>query len=393
MLIPEQMTALSESIGHTFGIHHSSKELFWRAFSASLGVLVISCPCAMSLATPAALMAVSGLAARKGILIRDSRAIESAEKITHVFFDKTGTLSTATPRKIAEWTGPDYQDKFLYPIAVQSHHPMSKALVHIATPTSLKARIEEFPGEGLKGFIREERSEIEIVMGNGILIQRTNVRIPSQAQEFALAQAQEGRSLVYFAQDGFLTAIFAFEDELREGVSELLTKFEKHGKIYVLSGDNKKVLQSLSARINLSSDRCLGELSPIDKVNVLQSFQKGSQKVAFVGDGLNDAPVLQAADLGIAVSSASDLAKQSADIVLLTKDIQAILEAFELAKKGMRTIRQNLFWAFAYNVVAIPLAFMGLISPVLCTISMAFSDLIIIGNSVRVFSSKGKTIL
>jgi Cu+-exporting ATPase len=388
MLLPEFMSTLSQAMGHNFGIHHATQGLFWQAFSASLGVLVISCPCAMSLATPAALMAVSGLAARKGILIRDSRAIESAEKITHVFFDKTGTLSTATPQKISEWTGPDYQEKYVYPIALQSHHPMSKALVYMSTPSSLKAQIEEFPGEGIKGIIHDDRSDIEIVMGNGILMQRMNVRIPQQAQEFILAQAHEGRSLVYFSQQGFLTAIFSFEDQIREGASTILSQFAKHAKVYVLSGDNKKVLQSLSQKMNLLSDRCLGELSPIDKVNVLQSFQKDTQKVAFVGDGLNDAPVLQAADLGIAVSSASDLAKQSADIVLITKDITAILEAFELAKKGMRTIRQNLFWAFAYNVVAIPLAFMGLISPVLCTISMAFSDLVIIGNSVRVFSSK-----
>ena len=390
MLLPQLMSSLSQSLGHNFGIHHSSQGLFWQAFSASLGVLVISCPCAMSLATPAALMAVSGLAARKGILIRDSRAIESAEKITHVFFDKTGTLSTATPQKISQWTGPDYQEKSVYPIALQSHHPMSKALVYMTTPSSLKAQIEEFPGEGIKGIIQDNKSDVEIIMGNGILMQRMNVRIPQQAQEFILAQAQEGRSLVYFSQQGFLTAIFSFEDQIREGASNLLSQFSKYAKVYVLSGDNKKVLQSLSQKINLQPDRCLGELSPIDKVNVLQSFQKDTQKVAFVGDGLNDAPVLQAADLGIAVSSASDLAKQSADIVLLTKDITAILEAFELAKKGMRTIRQNLFWAFAYNVVAIPLAFMGLISPVLCTISMAFSDLVIIANSVRVFSSKGK---
>jgi P-type E1-E2 ATPase len=345
----------------------------------------------MSLATPAALMAVSGLAARKGILIRDSRAIESAEKITHVFFDKTGTLSTATPQKISEWTSDAYKEKYVYPVALQSHHPMSKALVQISTPSSIKSQIEEFPGEGIKALLRDGLDEIEIVMGNGILIQRMNIRIPTDAQDFVLSQIQEGRSLVYFSQRGMLTAVFSFEDQIREGTSELLEKFSKHANVYVLSGDNKKVLHSLSQKIKISSDRCLGELSPIDKVKVLQSFQKETQKVAFVGDGLNDAPVLQAADLGIAVSSASDLAKQSADIVLLTKDLSAIYEAFDLAKKGMLTIRQNLFWAFAYNVVAIPLAFMGLISPVLCTVSMAFSDLVIIANSLRVFSSRRKS--
>ena len=390
MLFPERMMELAQFVSHSFGSHHSNQGLFWQAFSASLGVLVISCPCAMSLATPAALMAVSGLAARKGILIRDSRAIESAEKITHVFFDKTGTLSTATPQKISEWTSDAYKEKYVYPVALQSHHPMSKALVQISTPSSIKSQIEEFPGEGIKALLRDGQDEIEIVMGNGILIQRMNIRIPTDAQDFVLSQIQEGRSLVYFSQRGMLTAVFSFEDQIREGTSELLEKFSKHANVYVLSGDNKKVLHSLSQKIKISSDRCLGELSPIDKVKVLQSFQKETQKVAFVGDGLNDAPVLQAADLGIAVSSASDLAKQSADIVLLTKDLSAIYEAFDLAKKGMLTIRQNLFWAFAYNVVAIPLAFMGLISPVLCTVSMAFSDLVIIANSFRVFSSRRK---
>jgi Cu+-exporting ATPase len=263
--------------------------------------------------------------------------------------------------------------------------------VQISTPSSIKSQIEEFPGEGIKALLRDGLDEIEIVMGNGILIQRMNIRIPTDAKDFVLSQIQEGRSLVYFSQRGVLTAVFSFEDQIREGTSELLEKFSKHANVYVLSGDNKKVLHSLSQKIKISSDRCLGELSPIDKVKVLQSFQKETQKVAFVGDGLNDAPVLQAADLGIAVSSASDLAKQSADIVLLTKDLSAIYEAFDLAKKGMLTIRQNLFWAFAYNVVAIPLAFMGLISPVLCTVSMAFSDLVIIANSFRVFSSRRKT--
>lgn len=391
IFLPETMQGISQSIGHFVGLAkhaHSEQGMFWKAFSAALGVLVISCPCAMGLATPAALMAVSGIAAKKGILIRDGRAIENAEKITHVFFDKTGTLSSAQPKLVNEWKLASFNQDYLSPVASQSKHPMSRVLAKINPNSPYVADVKEFPGEGVEATLRGVNTQLHILMGHAGLIQRNDVKGLSDAQSFVLGEIELGRSLVYWAQNGVLTAIFSFEDELREGVSELLKDFSSEAQIRVLSGDNKKVLSHLAVKLGIAQDHAMGELTPIDKVQVLQSYQKKDSKVAFVGDGLNDAPVLQAADLGIAVSSASDLAKQSADIVLLTKDISAIYEAFQLAKRGMKTIRQNLIWAFAYNVVAIPLAFLGLISPVLCTLSMAFSDLVIVLNSLRVFLMK-----
>ncbi len=390
MSFPVAMNEVAIRIGMLFHIHIESNDNFWRAFAAALGVLVISCPCAMGLATPAALMAVSGLAAKKGILMRDGRAIESADKITHVFFDKTGTLSSARPTLVNEWKLPQFEASYLAPVASQSKHPMSRAIALKAPHSKLSAQVEEFPGEGVKARIQGAYGEVEILMGNSQLIQRMGTKGFDQAQNFVLSELELGRSLVYWAQNGELVAIFAFEDELRDGVASLLKNFSSQVQVRILSGDNKKVLSNLAHKLGIPSDHAIGELSPLDKVQVLQSYQKDGYRVAFVGDGLNDAPVLQAADLGIAVSSASDLAKQSADIVLLNTDIDAIFHAFELAKRGMQTIRQNLFWAFAYNVVAIPLAFLGLVNPIVCTIAMAFSDFVIIANSLRVFLFRKK---
>lgn len=389
--IPDAMGGLSHTIASWVGMtEHAQGEqaTFWKAFSAALAVLVISCPCAMVLATPAALMAVSGIAAKKGILIRDGRAIENAEKITHVFFDKTGTLSSARPKLVNEWKLDSFEEKYLAPVASQSKHPMSYMLAQRSPASHYTASVKEFPGEGLQASIQGTHTQVEILMGNAGLIQRMEVKGLSAAQDFILAELEQGRSLVYWAQNGVLLAVFSFEDEMREGVEKVLKDFGSDLQVRILSGDNKKVLSNLAKKLGIPEAHALGELSPVDKVQILQSYQKDSSKVAFVGDGLNDAPVLQAADLGIAVSSASDLAKQSADIVLLTKDIEAIHQSFQLAKRGMKTIRQNLIWAFAYNIIAIPLAFMGLISPVLCALSMAFSDLVIIVNSLRVFLMK-----
>lgn len=391
VFFPDFMMSISMPVANFLGFAgHAAHEqgLFWRGFSAALGVLVISCPCAMGLATPAALMAVSGIAAKKGILIRDGRAIENAEKITHVFFDKTGTLSAAQPKLVREWKQAQFEPKYVAAVASQSKHPMSRVLASRAQKSPFSAIVMEFPGEGVQATLQGTHSKVEVLMGHAGLVQRMNVRGISAAQEFILEELEKGRSLVYWAQNGELVAVFAFEDELREGAEEPLKEFGSETEVRILSGDNKKVLANLSSKLGMPGEHALGELSPLDKVQVLQSYQKQGSKVAFVGDGLNDAPVLQAADLGIAVSSASDLAKQSADIVLLTKEIGAIFEAFQLAKRGMKTIRQNLMWAFAYNVIAIPLAFLGLISPVLCTLSMAFSDLVIILNSLRVFLMK-----
>ncbi|MEZ4814227.1 MAG: cation-translocating P-type ATPase [Bdellovibrionota bacterium] len=389
---PEMMHSASQSFGSLFGFSfHDQVEqgALWTGFSAALGVLVISCPCAMGLATPAALMAVSGIAAKRGILIRDGRAIENAEKITHVFFDKTGTLSSAKPKLVNEWKLPAFDANFLQSVSSQSKHPMSRMLAEHGPKSKLTASIREFPGEGIQAQIQGLHTQVEVLMGHAGLIQRMEVKGLSVAQDFVMQELEQGRSLVYWAQNGVLVAVFSFEDELREGVVGLLENFGKDLQVRILSGDNKKVLANLAQKLGLPLSSAMGELTPLDKVHVLQSYQKdSSSKVAFIGDGLNDAPVLQAADLGIAVSSASDLAKQSADIVLLTQDIDAIFEAFQLAKRGMKTIRQNLIWAFAYNVIAIPLAFMGLISPVLCTLSMAASDLVIIVNSLRVFLMK-----
>ncbi len=391
-LIPDTMGAWSHVAAGLVGLGdhaaHVDQALFWKAFSAALAVLVISCPCALGIATPAALMAVSGIAAKKGILIRDGRAIENAEKITHVFFDKTGTLSSAQPKLVNQWKLDSFEEKYLMPVASQSKHPMSRMLTKSASPSHYTAHIKEFPGEGVAASIQGTHTQVEVLMGNAGLIQRMDVKGFSAAQDFVLSELEQGRSLVYWAQNGVLQAVFSFEDEMREGVEKVLAQFGTDLQVRILSGDNKKVLSNLAKKLGIPESHALGELSPLDKVQVLQSYQKDNSKVAFVGDGLNDAPVLQAADLGIAVSSASDLAKQSADIVLLNKDIDAIFDSFQLAKRGMKTIRQNLMWAFAYNVIAIPLAFLGLISPVLCALSMAFSDLVIILNSLRVFLMK-----
>ena len=385
-LAPQFMETISTPVGSLFFLHFShNPQPFWAAFSAALGVLVISCPCAMGLATPSALIAVSGLAAKQGILIRDGRAIEIAEKIKHVFFDKTGTLSSAAPTKVNEWKLPEFESKYLFSVASQSKHPMSRSLVKDLKSSEIEAEITELPGEGVVATIKNFG---EISMGNAALMQRTDVQGLSAGSGFIMAELEKGRGLVYWAQNKKLAAIFSFEDEIREGAEEMIRKFSKSTEVHILSGDNKKVLAALAERFNLKPDHVLGELTPLDKLEVLQSFQANGQKVAFVGDGINDAPVLNAADLAISVSSASDLAKQSSDIVLLTQEPVAIFQAFELAKKGMKTIRQNLWWAFGYNVIAIPLAFLGLINPVLCTAFMAFSDLVIIANSLRVFLSR-----
>jgi Cu+-exporting ATPase len=379
------------------------------AFIIATAVLIVACPCAMGLATPAAIMAGANTAARRGILIRDGVALEKAGKVTAVIFDKTGTLTIGKPEvtKIwqsrtgfqpvsnsnAEMKSETGKMPVLQPIAASlahySTHPISQVIAKLSAEKVDLKDWREIRGAGVEGRAKMEDGEWKMArLGSLRWLKETGVDFAA-GEKFIAEWSGQGATIVGLAVDQSLAGLFAIKDTVKPGARDVVEKLHRQNlKTFLLTGDNALTAASIAREVGIESKNVFAEVRPEQKADFVKKLQAQGERVAFVGDGINDAPALEQADLGIAVSRASDLAREAADIILLKSEIEAVPEALGLARATLRTIKQNLFWAFFYNALGVPLAALGFISPILCAAAMGVSDLIVIGNALRLLRKR-----
>lgn len=348
----------------------------------AVAVLVIACPCALGLATPTAIMAGTGVAAGSGILIKDAEALELAHKVQIVAFDKTGTLTAGEPRLVEAIPAEGGRDALVaLAAALQtgSEHPLAKAVLREATNMVAASDIHALPGRGLKGLVDGR----QLWLGNHALMQEIDADIGSlrsRAQELE----QSGHTLSWVAsQHGSsiqVQGLMAFRDEPRVGAREAVARLHKLGiRTVMVSGDNEGAARSIAGSLGI--DEVHANVRPEQKVDVIREL-KQQGVVAMVGDGINDAPALAASDVGIAMGSGTDVAMHAAALTLMRPEIALVADAIDVSRRTTRKIHQNLFWAFGYNVVGIPLAAIGLLSPIVAGAAMAFSSVSVVGNTL-----------
>ncbi|MDQ7843033.1 MAG: heavy metal translocating P-type ATPase [Armatimonadota bacterium] len=357
-----------------------------------VAVLIIACPCALGLATPTAIMVGTGRGAEQGVLIKSGEALETAYRTTTVVLDKTGTLTRGRPAVTDVRPVNGFAETELLRLAASaewgSEHPLGEAIVRCARDRGLELlRPERFaavPGHGVEAEVGGRR----VLVGNPPLLRERAVAL-NGAEAIGMQLAREGKTPMYVAVDGTPAGVVGVADTLKPYSREVVAALRRLGlEVVMLTGDNGVTAQAIAAQIGV--DRFLAEVPPERKAEEIKKLQGEGRRVAMVGDGINDAPALVQSDLGIAIGAGTDVAIESADIVLLGEDLRGILTALQLSRQTMRTIRQNLFWAFVYNVVLIPLAagalypfFRVLLNPMLAALAMASSSVSVVTNSLR----------
>lgn len=356
---------------------------FPQALLAFIAVLIISCPCALGVATPAALMVGVGKGAEAGILIRGAEVLERARKLAVVVFDKTGTLTRGEPNvtDIVPLGGNSDADVLRLAAAVEfgSEHPLGEAIVRAAAHDGLSllavTGFEAVPGKGIRGHVEGRR----VALGNRQFIRDEGIAI-AEAEEAMRRLEEDGKTAMLAAADGSAIGIIAVADTLKPEAKEAIGALRSEGiEVVLLTGDNERTATAVARQLGI--DRVIAEVLPGDKARVIKGLQAGGKMVAMVGDGVNDAPALATADIGIAIGSGSDVAKETGGIVLIKDDVREVVMAIRLSRATLRKIKQNLFWAFIYNSVGIPIAALGFLNPIIAAAAMALSSLSVIVNS------------
>ncbi len=365
---------------------------FETALIHAVAVLVIACPCALGLATPVAIMAGTGVAAKHGILIKDAQALEMAHRVQTVAFDKTGTLTVGQPRLIAHLPAPGMDAALAlgWATSVQSgsEHPLARAVLKAAqaqgiTPVAPQD-LTAVPGRGVQAQVEGRH----LLLGSLRWLQQEGLDASLWAEEVKTLQAQ-GATLSALAErapngvQGLL--LMAFGDEPKAGAQEALAALRERGlKLVMISGDNQAAAEAMARRLGLRPEdgEVLADVLPGDKAAQVQKLRKGGRIVAMVGDGVNDAPALAAADVGLAMGNGTDVAMHAAGITLMRGDVALVGDALDISARTVAKIRQNLFWAFAYNVAGIPLAAMGYLNPVIAGAAMALSSVSVMSNAL-----------
>ena len=363
-----------------FWFAHSGAE---KAFVIAAGILIIACPCAMGLATPAAIMAAANTAARRGILIRDGVALEKAGKITAVIFDKTGTLTEGKPKVAEIWKSEgtvENEATIAAALARNSTHPVSQAIAKLSAEPVDLSDWKEIRGSGVSATLITST----LRLGSLRWLRECGVDL-AEAANFIAEWSGQGATIVGLAKDTELLGLFAVRDMLKPLANAVVAGLwiDDGLDVYLMTGDNPLTAATIARELGIEMTNVFAEVRPEQKAEFVKKLQAAGERVAFVGDGINDAPALTQADLGIAVSRASDVAREAADIILLKSEIEAVPEALGLARATLHTIKQNLFWAFFYNALGVPLAACGFISPIFCAAAMGVSDLVVIGNALR----------
>jgi Cu+-exporting ATPase len=361
-----------------------------EALIHAVAVLVIACPCALGLATPAAIMAGTGVAARNGILIKDAEALEVAHRVDTVAFDKTGTLTVGQPRLVAFVAAPgvDSDAQLAAAASLQggSEHPLARAVVAAASERHLAVAapdaVRAVPGRGTEG----EVAGRSYLIASLRWLQELGVPLGALAADMQRLQGEGATlsALVERVTEGLtLRALMAFADEPKPGATEALAQLRQRGvQLVMISGDNQAAAVAMGARLGLQPQEVQAEVLPGDKAARVTALKRGGHVVAMVGDGVNDAPALAAADVGIAMGTGTDVAMHAAGVTLMRGDVGLVAGALSVSRRTVHKIRQNLFWAFAYNVAGIPLAAFGYLSPVVAGAAMALSSVSVLTNAL-----------
>ncbi|MCX5200455.1 heavy metal translocating P-type ATPase [Streptomyces sp. NBC_00237] len=375
----------------TLGFWLGSGAGLTASFTAAVAVLIIACPCALGLATPTALMVGTGRGAQLGILIKGPEVLESTRKVDTIVLDKTGTVTTGKMTLLSVHTAPGVDEAEVLRLAGAlenaSEHPIAQAVATGAVEKVGKLPTPEdfanVPGLGVHG----------VVDGHAVLVGRTKLladwamALPAGLERAKADAEAAGRTAIAVAWDGEARAVLTVADAVKDTSAEAIRRLRALGLTPILlTGDNKAVAEAVAAEVGI--DRVIAEVMPEDKVSVVKSLQEEGRSVAMVGDGVNDAAALAQADLGLAMGTGTDAAIEAGDLTLVRGDLRAAADAIRLSRRTLGTIKSNLFWAFAYNVGALPLAAMGLLNPMIAGAAMAFSSVFVVGNSLRLRSFK-----
>ena len=377
-----------------------------EALTSAVAVLVISCPCALGLATPVAIMVGTGKGAEMGILFKSAEALENLRSVGTVVLDKTGTVTRGKPAvtdiEVATRAdgSPAMSEKALLKLAAalerSSEHPLAEAIMAECEAHGIVARmVEDFAAVPGRGVTAREGQNV-IAAGNVRLMDELGVTVPAGlAEQFAA----EGKTPLFFAKNGELVGTIAVADEVKETSAEAIAALRKLGvDVRMLTGDNRVTAEAIACRVGLSSEQVIADVLPADKERHVRELQDAGGKVAMVGDGINDSPALARADVGLAIGTGADIAKEGADVVLMRSDLMDVARAIELSRATIRNIKQDLFWALFYNGIGIPLAagvFFPLtgwqLSPMFGAAAMSLSSVCVVSNALRLKSFKPKT--
>ncbi len=354
----------------------------------AVAVLVIACPCALGLATPTAIMVGTGTGAKNGILIKNGETLEKSNQIDVVIFDKTGTLTEGKPKitDIVPFNFPEEKLlKVAYSLAKLSHHPLSQTIARFSEerkiePTEL-INFKEISGQGIIAECREHQTTVRL--GNEKMLRTGKIEIEAQAEAVIHKLATEGKTPLLVAHGNQLIGVLGLMDTIKADSAEAIRKLNQSGiETVMLTGDHRRTAEAIAAQLGIK--KVIAEILPQAKSAEVQKLQEAGHKVAFVGDGINDAPALAQADLGIAMGTGSDIAIETGNIVLMQGSPAKVFSALMLSQKTFRIIKQNLFWAFVYNVIGIPIAALGLLNPIFASLAMSLSSVSVISNSLRI---------
>ncbi|MEV0718507.1 heavy metal translocating P-type ATPase [Asanoa sp. NPDC050611] len=363
------------------------------AFTAAVAVLIIACPCALGLAIPTALLVGTGRGAQLGILIKGPEVLESTRRVDTVVLDKTGTVTTGRMTLVdvvtAEGVGRERALRLAGAAEAASEHPIAQAIAAAAAEVGTLPEVTAFAntqGLGVTGSVEG----VSVVVGRPALLDAHGMTVPVDLDAARQAAEERGRTAVLAGWDGQARALFAVADTVKPTSGAAVAQLRALGLAPVLlTGDNKTVADAIGAEVGI--DRVIAEVLPADKVEVVKRLQDEGKVVAMVGDGVNDAAALAQADLGLAMGTGTDAAIEAADLTLVRGDLRAAVDAIRLSRRTLATIKANLFWAFAYNVAALPLAALGLLNPMIAGLTMALSSVFVVSNSLRLRGFKPRT--
>ncbi|WP_270263316.1 heavy metal translocating P-type ATPase [Kocuria marina] len=359
-----------------------------HAFVAAVSVLVIACPCALGLATPTAMLTGTGRGAQLGILITSAEVLEDTRSVDTVVLDKTGTVThgdmavtAVTP--VNSWSRDQVLD-LAAAVESYSEHPIAHAITE-ATPHRYEvSHFESAPGGGVKGYVPDGMNARAVVVGRESWLAQNGIRLTADESEALRRAREDGFTTILVAVDGRVAGFIDLQDTVKDEAPAAIAELQRLGlRPVLLTGDNAAVARSVAAHVGIAPEDVIADVTPDGKVQAVEELQSQGRVVAMVGDGVNDAPALTRADLGIAMGSGTDAAMQAADITVVRSDLTAIPLAIRLSRRTLHIIKSNLFWAFAYNTVAIPVAALGLLNPMIAGAAMAFSSVFVVLNSLR----------